>query len=145
MSSLSNSSPPKCFTQLTQILEGNGWTLDCISGSLHVFANQARKRCMPMVFHGGTISKKYASMILQQTSPNSSSGDICEDEMKPVDDPTPSIDVSGTTAKATKKPLEHEDEVVTKRNVDDEIQKDAMRKNLAEEFEAMQLKKQCDW
>mmetsp|Transcript_23299 Transcript_23299/g.28628 ORF Transcript_23299/g.28628 Transcript_23299/m.28628 type:complete len:113 (+) Transcript_23299:157-495(+) len=59
------SSPPKRWIRLRQMLEKEDYVLERISGSHHIFSKPGR-RCIPVAFHGGTISQKYAVMVLKQ-------------------------------------------------------------------------------
>ena len=64
-----NSNPiiplPKRWKQLKQKLVNDEWILDRVSGSHHIFTKIGR-RCIPLAFHGGTISPQYAALILKQ-------------------------------------------------------------------------------
>ena len=64
-----NSNPiiplPKRWKQLKQKLVNDEWILDRVSGSHHIFTKVGR-RCIPLAFHGGTISPQYAALILKQ-------------------------------------------------------------------------------
>jgi len=56
---------PKRWFQLKHVLEKEEWKLDRISGSHHIFT-KPKCRCIPVAFHGGTVSRRYASLILKQ-------------------------------------------------------------------------------
>ena len=64
-----NSNPiiplPKRWKQLKQKLVNDEWILDRVSGSHHIFTKVGR-RCIPLAFHGGTMSPQYAALILKQ-------------------------------------------------------------------------------
>ena len=64
-----NSNPtiplPKRWKQLKQKLVNDEWILDRVSESHHIFTKVGR-RCIPLAFHGGTMSPQYATLILKQ-------------------------------------------------------------------------------
>lgn len=62
---MANIQIPKSFVKLQQCFEKDQWSLDRINGSYHIFTKRGR-RCIPVAFHGGTISPHHASMILIQ-------------------------------------------------------------------------------
>jgi hypothetical protein len=50
---------------LTQALERDSLKLERISGSHHIFTKPGR-RCIPVAFHGGSVSPRYASVVRRQ-------------------------------------------------------------------------------
>mmetsp|Transcript_17947 Transcript_17947/g.44356 ORF Transcript_17947/g.44356 Transcript_17947/m.44356 type:complete len:738 (+) Transcript_17947:117-2330(+) len=66
--------PPKRWVRVKKMLEDDGWELDRITGSHHVFTKPG-VRCIPLAFHGGTISNDYAGRVLRQAG----LGGSCED------------------------------------------------------------------
>jgi hypothetical protein len=55
----------KRWVQLTQALERDSLKLERISGSHHIFTKPGR-RCIPVAFHGGSVSPRYASVVRRQ-------------------------------------------------------------------------------
>lgn len=56
---------PDKFRRLSKLLEAHEWKLVRITGSHYIFEKPG-KRCIPVAFHGGSISRRYAEMVVQQ-------------------------------------------------------------------------------
>eukprot|EP00978_Attheya_sp_CCMP212_P018743 scaffold51798_cov57-Attheya_sp.AAC.2 len=56
---------PDKFRRLKKILEDNKWRVDRISGSHYIFVKPGQ-RSIPLAFHGGSVTRRYAAMILRQ-------------------------------------------------------------------------------
>jgi predicted RNA binding protein YcfA (HicA-like mRNA interferase family) len=56
---------PQKWRHLRGLLEANGWKEDRISGSHYIFVKKGH-RCIPLAFHGASVSKRYAKLVLHQ-------------------------------------------------------------------------------
>ena len=86
---------PQKWRHLRRLLEDHGWTEDRISGIHYVFIKPGH-RCIPLAFHGASVSKRYAKLVLQQAKILTDTNDKCTDatvleafdEEEVIEDPT---------------------------------------------------------
>lgn len=88
---------PKRWVRLKQMLEREEWKLDRISGSHHIFTKSGR-RCIPVAFHGGTVSPRYASKILQQAGLSNEVNVLEPESITEVEEATETLRLNNTTA-----------------------------------------------
>ena len=56
---------PDKWRHLTKLLTEDSWEVVRISGSHRIYTKPGR-RCIPVAFHGGSVTRKYAKLVLRQ-------------------------------------------------------------------------------
>ena len=136
---------PKRWVHLKKALERDEWKLNRISGSHHIFVKPGH-RCIPVAFHGGTISPRYARLVLRQAGLDAQEYGILDVSSLEVEESIVTKDAEGTFIQTKQKIFFcQESKPMTKVDVSESIRKEREIEHCGQVFKKIGLERQKEF